>query len=91
MPAKTYDILIRCGKRGSTGYCMSGDAEAVWCIVQHGKHSLFDEERFCMGHRDDGTPQCSSCQRYAPRQALHPWYSQFKHHYKTTLPPFWAA
>ena len=32
-----------------------------------------------MGHRDDGTPQCSSCQRYAPRQALQPSFSPFKH------------
>ena len=39
--------------------------------VQHGVHSLFKEERFCMSHREDGTPQCSSCQRLAPRWGLY--------------------
>lgn len=48
---------------------MCQGCECMLVAVQHGKHSFFDEERFCMTHREDGTPQCTSCQRYATRQA----------------------
>ena len=37
--------------------------------VQFGVHGFFSEEHFCMSHREDGTPRCSSCERYAPRHA----------------------
>ena len=40
----------------------------LWCL-QYGVHGYFSEEHFCMSHREDGTPKCSSCQRYTPRQA----------------------
>ena len=42
----------------------------LWCL-QYGVHGYFSEEHFCMSHREDGTPKCSSCQRYTPRQAPH--------------------
>lgn len=44
------------------------EVEVLWC-TQYGVHSFFSEEHFCMSHRDDGTPKCSSCGRYAPRHA----------------------
>ena len=40
------------------------------CRVQYGVHGFFEEEHFCMSHREDGTTKCSSCERYAPRHAF---------------------